>query len=113
VLSTDGKWLAWRTAGNQVSAALPSGEILMVNVAFDQRPMTHQFKPATLVGTDRLASVVVVFKHGIMLETGVGRGESQSTCASKQLNTPQLPAGWQRFITQDSPVAIILIAPVG
>ena len=40
-----------------------------MNVAFNERPMADEFVAATLVGTNGLAGVVVVFKDGVMLET--------------------------------------------
>lgn len=50
---------------------LSTFEILIVNVAFDQQPMTNEFVTAPLVRADRFASVVIVFEHGIVLETRV------------------------------------------
>ena len=71
VFAANGKWLARRATRNQIDAPAPRLKILVVNVAFDERPMPHKLEAAPLVCADRFASVVIVFENGIVLEARV------------------------------------------
>jgi hypothetical protein len=83
VLATDGKRLAWRSAGNQVNPTIPSLEILIVNISLDQRPMAHKLESTALVGPNGLARVAIVFENRVMLEARVRRGNRKSASAHK------------------------------
>ena len=74
----DGKRLARRTAGNQVHAPVPCLEILVVNVAFNQRPVAYNIVPSSLIGPDGFASVVIIFEHCIVLEACLRCGKRQA-----------------------------------
>jgi hypothetical protein len=87
MLATDGKWLAWRSTGDEIGPALPSAEILMMHVALNQWPMANQIISTSLVYTDRFAGIMVVFEYGIVLKTCIGCGKRKPTRTREKLDT--------------------------
>ena len=51
--------------------------------------MADEFVSAPLVCADGFASVVIVFEHGIVLETRIGGRDGEAARTSKKLNAMQ------------------------
>ncbi len=71
MLTSDGKWLAGRPARDEVNTSIPRLKILIMNIALNERPVPNEFVSSPLIRADGLAGMVIIFEHGIVLETGV------------------------------------------
>jgi hypothetical protein len=96
MFAADRKRLAWGAAGDHVHARVPCLEILVVNVAFDERPMANELVAAPLIESDGFASLVIVLQNGIMLEAGVRCGKGEAASAREKLDATR-SAKWRDF----------------
>ncbi len=60
-----------------------------MDIALNQRPMTNKVKATSLIGPNRLASVMVVFQHSIVLETSIGGSKRKPSGTRKEFDTAQ------------------------
>ena len=84
VFAANGKRLAVRAARHQIRASLPCVEVLVVDTAFNQRPMPDKVITTTLVCPDRFASIMIVFENSIMFKTRVRGGMRKSSCSGEK-----------------------------
>jgi len=83
MFATDGKRLAGWSAGDQINAPIPRTEILVMNVRLYQGPVSNNIIAAPLISPDCFARIMIVLKDCVVLETGVGRRDGQTSSSSE------------------------------
>ena len=70
--------MAGWTAGDDLNAAIPFGEVHLVNVRFHDRPVHDRRESAALVRANRVAGLGIKFHDGRVLEPQVACPQGQS-----------------------------------
>jgi len=81
VLSADRKWLAWWTAGQQIDVGSHRGIVEIANIPGKESPAVEGSKTSGLVFPNSVATELVAFDNGIVVETGGFNTECQTARA--------------------------------